>query len=75
MTYSEKDGTITIEMSRSDYDMLLVILGRGAGVASRDSHKKNLWQFMDFVNRLNNGNPHWIPYEIPYEYKPRADRP
>lgn len=72
MKYSENGDSITIEMSRSDYDMMLVMLGMAAGVASRDTHKKNLWQFMDFVNRLNAGNPRFIPYEIPEEYKPHV---
>ena len=66
MKYTENGDTITIQMSRLDYDTLLVMLGMATGVASRDAL---MWRCIDFVNRLNAGNPRFIPYEIPEEFK------
>ena len=49
-------------MSRADYNQLLIAMEMVAALASE---KKVLWHWIDFANRLNSGNPHFIPYEIP----------
>ena len=66
MKYTEKDDTITLEMSRGDYNHLLLALGMAAGLAS---DKPTFWKWIEFTNRLNAGNPHFTPYEIPDEFK------
>lgn len=71
MMYSEKGDTVTLEMSRADYGNLLIAIGIAAGSAS---DKKAFWGWMQFVNQLNAGNPHFTAYQIPEEFKTHADR-
>ena len=66
MSYSEKGDVITLEMSRADYNQLLIAMEMVAALASE---KKVLWHWIDFANRMNTGNPHFIPYEIPEEFR------
>ena len=66
MKYTEKGDTITLEMSRGDYENLLLAMGIAAGAAS---DKKAFWTWIQFANRLCAGNPHFIQYEIPEEFK------
>ena len=66
MSYSEKGDVITLEMSRADYNQLLIAMGMAAGLASE---RKFFWHWIDFANRMNTGNPHFIPYEIPEEFR------
>jgi hypothetical protein len=67
---SEKGETITLEISRSAYDHLLIMMGMAAGKAHRDPDKTLFWSWIDLVNRLNAGNQRFIPYEIPEEFQP-----
>jgi len=69
MKYTEHGDTITLEMSRDDYEGLLLMLGFAAGAASRKGELHTYWRWIDFVNRLNDGNPRFTPYEIPEEFK------
>ena len=75
MKYTENSDTITLKMSRNDYDQLILILGYATGMASRTGDKWTFYAWIDFVNRLNTGNPHFLPYEIPEEFKAHAHRP
>lgn len=76
MTYSENGDTITIEMSRDDYELLLLLLGIATGSCSRNPNRDMFWNSVDFVNRLNAANPRFTPYEIPEEFRlSHADRP
>ena len=69
MKYTENGDTVTLEMTRGEYEHLLLATGIATGVASRDTDKKTFWEWIDFANRLNTGNPRYIPYEIPDEFK------
>jgi len=42
------------------------------GAASRDDHPV-FYHWIDFVNRMNTGNPRFRPYEIPAEFQTHAD--
>jgi hypothetical protein len=69
MSYSEKDGQVILTMSREDYDKLLMLVGLGTGIVRRNSgmsaaHSKLLDHCTAFMNRLNQGNPHYTPYQV-----------
>jgi predicted RNA-binding Zn-ribbon protein involved in translation (DUF1610 family) len=54
MSYSEKDGQVILTMSREDYNLLL------KSVPLLDS----LERMLQFMNRLNSGNPNYTPYQV-----------
>lgn len=61
MSYSEQNGRVILDMSREDYQKLMFRLGKMAG----ETH----WRFLDeelcLVNRINEGNPNFTPYQVP----------
>ena len=64
MKYTEKGDRVTLEMTRDDFGRLLQMMGAAVGTASRnDPDLAAAW--LEFVNRLNDGNPNFAPYEIP----------
>jgi len=69
MKLTEKGDTVTLEMSRGDWENLLTATGIAAGVAAQDTDKKVFWHWIDFANRLNATNPRFAQYEVPEEFK------
>lgn len=62
--YSENEaGDVVLTMSREDYNQLLMMLGT-ATVAKRSPWTPRIC--LEFVNRLNAGNPKFRPYEVPH---------
>jgi hypothetical protein len=61
MSYREENGSVILTMSREDYDRLLLALG----FAARRALKTRDWRLniFELLNRLNQGNPHFTPYE------------
>lgn len=60
MSYSEENGQVVLRMSREDYEKLLLMLGAAFG--------RNIFEpyrMLEFVNRLNEGNPNYMPYQVP----------
>ena len=53
MSYSEENGQVVLTMSREDYDLL-----RDAALRWDLGLGEDLW------NRLNQGNPHYTPYQV-----------
>ena len=72
MKYTENGDTITITMSWQDYDELIFLLGLATAAAEPDSAV--FWRRIDFVNRMNDGNPRWTPYAVPRVFQD-ANRP
>jgi len=72
MANTEKDSKVTLEMTLDDYGNLLVMIGVAIGAASRDD-RPVFYHWIDFVNRMNTGNPRFRPYEIPAEFQTHAD--
>jgi len=70
MKYTENGDTVTLEMTRGDYENLLVAVGIAAGVAHQDANKQHFWNWIDFANRLNAGNPRFTLYEVPEDFRP-----
>jgi len=58
--YREENDQVILTMSREDYQLMLMLLGAGAAGARIVSGKKAL----EFLNRLNQGNPHYTPYQV-----------
>ncbi|HEY1800058.1 MAG TPA: hypothetical protein VGG46_03905 [Terriglobales bacterium] len=67
MSYSETpDGKIVLTMSRVDYERLVFVLGEAAGRGfSGETTLLAPYAVMDLLNRLNEGNPHYTPYQVP----------
>ncbi len=62
MSYSEKDGQVVLTISREDYNSLIFLLGIATGEALRNGHK--LAPHLEFLDRLNQGNPNYTPYQV-----------
>ena len=63
MSYREENGQVVLTISRDDYENLLIHLGIAAGYFSR-AHGDLFAQSCALLNRLNQGNPHYIPYAV-----------
>ena len=66
MTYTENGDRITLEMTRDDYEMLLMMAGFAAGASRERAH---FYMWLKFVNRLNETNPNFMQYEIPEAFR------
>lgn len=56
-------------MTRDDFDNLILMLGYATGAASAQQDQTMFWNWLRFANELNNGNPHFRPYDIPPEFQ------
>jgi len=56
---------MTFELSREDYQTLLLALGMAAGTASREGDDRLFRAFTRLANTVNKDNPDWTPYEVP----------
>jgi hypothetical protein len=52
---------VQFDVSREDFDLILMALGMGAGGAPQPF----FWRIVRLVNTINEGNPNFTPYEIP----------
>jgi len=68
MTYTENADTITLEMTKAQYDQLLMMLGFAAGAAHKDVNETLFYHFIAFTNKLNATNPHFNQYALPEEF-------
>jgi hypothetical protein len=62
MSYREENGQVVLTMSREDWQNLLMTLGIAAGAL--DPESPMLARVFQLVNRLNQGNPNYTPYEV-----------
>lgn len=67
MKYTENGDSITLEMSRAEYGNVLIAMGIAAGSAT---DRKAFWAWLEFLNELNEGNPQFVRYAIPEEFRP-----
>ena len=58
--YKEENGQVVLTLTREDYAFVLFALGAATGVASREG--LNIEQFLKVVDRINEGNPDYVPY-------------
>jgi hypothetical protein len=68
--YTEEE--VEIHLTRDEFDLLLLCMGiaLGATIGSGVWLRKN--SVLRLVNRINEGNPQYIPYEISEEEAPQA---
>lgn len=62
--YSVQDGLICIAMTPSDWSTLLVLLGFGTATMLRTEDFSNLVEVLGLINRMNEGNPAFKPYDL-----------
>lgn len=62
MSYREENGQVVLTISREDYDRVLMRLG--AALGSNFGQLLNYDQELEFLNRLNEGNPNYTPYQV-----------
>jgi hypothetical protein len=60
MSYREENGQVVLTMSREDYQLVLMLLGAGTSGERIVTWNKAL----ALLNRLNDGNPNYTPYEV-----------
>jgi hypothetical protein len=62
MSYREENGQVVLTMSREDYERPLISLGYYTGGVLQRGGKIN--DLLALMNRLNDGNPNYTPYEV-----------
>jgi hypothetical protein len=60
VSYSEENGIVTLKISRDDYDRIMFRLGAALGAC----HWRSMDEELRFINRINEGNPNFTPYQI-----------
>lgn len=63
MSYREENGQVVLTMSREDYVALLLRLGLAAGWAAKEGAEL-FREHIKMLDRLNEGNPHYTPYQV-----------
>jgi hypothetical protein len=58
------NGDAEITLSRDDYNSLIFALGYAMGAAMKENETKMANSFIALVNRINEGNPDYIPYKV-----------
>jgi hypothetical protein len=56
---------IDVQLSRDEYDAMLLMCGFACGAASQLQERGMLKSFVHLTNRLNEWNPNFKAYEIP----------
>lgn len=62
MSYREENNQVILTMSREDYAQLIFVLGIATGHMLKEGEKID--GMLGFMNRLNEGNPHYTPYQV-----------
>jgi hypothetical protein len=81
MSYREDNDQVILTMDRGDYERLLILLGTAAvgfGPVLRWLNVGKLSDVLALLNRLNDGNPEYKPYQIQAEQhvcKPSCHNP
>jgi hypothetical protein len=63
--YSKQGDEVILTMTERDYELLLFLLGGVTGATAKDPEcwAVDVRVIIGLVNRLNQGNPHFIPYK------------
>jgi len=63
--YSEDaDDNVVLTMTRKDCERLLLTLGYALGACEREHGEHDRGDFLNYVNRLFAGSPHFQPYDV-----------
>lgn len=73
--HSDEQKTVRFEFSLTpdEFDLLLLMAGVATGATMRQGDKEMAYGFLRFVNRLNENNPNFTPYEIPCDAELEAN--
>lgn len=55
-------GRVYIDLTETEFEMLILLMGQGAGNAMRANDDLRPW--LRLANAINKGNPNWRPYEV-----------
>ena len=61
MSYREENGQVVLTMKAEDYEMILMALGAFTAMTWRNGGDNK--RMFELMNRLNEGNPHYTPYQ------------
>ena len=62
MSYQEQDGQVILTMNRDDYALVMRLLG---AASARDIERvESLHYILELLDRLNQGNPNYTPYQV-----------
>lgn len=67
MSFEECDGQVVLTMSREDYEQLLFVFGARVAWGLMQPFREDAGRTAEIqrlLNRLNEGNPAWQPYEV-----------
>lgn len=64
MSYREEDGQIVLTMSVDDFERLLIVLGIALSASMNGRGMIGMREILVLSNRLNEGNPHYTPYQV-----------
>jgi hypothetical protein len=67
MSMKRENGRVLIDIGEDDFEILIFLMGLGAGTAQREGSTGLFWRFISLANAVNEGNPNWTPYEVPAE--------
>jgi len=63
----EPNGLIALRITQDEWDELIHALGYIGEASIRNEDAPFFNRMLRLVNRLNAGNPDWVPYVIPEE--------
>ncbi len=67
MNFKQAGDRVTIEMSADEWDHVLLMLGQGAGMASKVGDRQ-FYRWIELANDMNSGNPNFVRFEIPARF-------
>lgn len=66
MPFLRNGDRVVIDISEDDYGSLMILLGYATGAIGKDkSDAMRLKTSLDLVDRINDGNDRYIPYNYP----------
>ena len=71
----EPNGLIALRITQDEFLQLLMVLGYAMRAASGEKDEPMFAMSIRVANRLNAGNPEFIPYEIPEDIPQNRIRP
>ena len=63
MSYRVEKGKVILELTPEQFDRILIMAGYATGAAQLRGDSPV--DFIRLVNEINEGNPHFTPYQIP----------
>jgi hypothetical protein len=64
VAYREENDEVILTMSREDYERLLMAMGEYAVRAAENRSILSFSATIRLMNRLNQGNPNYTPYQV-----------